>query len=86
MENALINTVGIVIVGVLSLIGTRAGAKAGAEKAAALMDYRMGQLETKVDKHNHAIERIYRVEKRLDVDDEKHRVINHRLDDLEKGA
>ena len=86
MADALINAAGIVIVGVLSLLGTRAGAKAGAEKAAALMSYRMNQLETKVDKHNNAIERIYCVEKRLDVDDEKHRVINHRLDDLEKGA
>lgn len=45
--------------------------------------YRIGQLEKKVDKHNNLIERTYAIEKRLDVDEEKIRVANDRLKDIE---
>ena len=46
--------------------------------------YRIGQLERKVDKHNNLIERTYAIEKRLDVDEEKIRVANDRLRDIEE--
>ena len=46
--------------------------------------YRIGQLEQKVDKHNNLIERTYAIEKRLDVDEEKIRVANDRLRDIEE--
>ena len=46
--------------------------------------YRIEQLEKKQDKHNGLIERMYEVEKRLDVIDERQEVANHRLTDLEK--
>jgi hypothetical protein len=36
-------------------------------KQAALMDYRLEKLEEKVDKHNNLVERMYRVESRVDV-------------------
>ena len=45
--------------------------------------YRIEQLEKKQDKHNSLIERMYRVEDRLNVDEEKIRVANHRIKDLE---
>ena len=45
--------------------------------------YRIDQLEHKVELHNNAVERLYAVERRLDVDEEKIRVANHRIDDLE---
>ena len=45
--------------------------------------YRIDELEKKVNKHNNLIERTYLIEKRLDVDEEKLRVANHRIDDLE---
>ena len=45
--------------------------------------YRIGQLEKKVDKHNNLIERTYVIEKRLDVDEEKIRVANDRLKEIE---
>ena len=41
-------------------------------------------LEAKQDKHNNAIERLYVVEKRLDVQEEKLKVANNRIADLEK--
>jgi hypothetical protein len=40
-------------------------------------------LEKKQDKHNSLIERMFKVEKRLDVDEERIRVANHRIKDLE---
>ena len=46
--------------------------------------YRIGQLEKKVDAHNNLIERTYCIEKRLDVDEEKIRVTNDRLKDIEE--
>ena len=37
----------------------------------------------KVELHNNAVERLYKVERRLDVIDEKVSVSNHRIDHLE---
>lgn len=48
--------------------------------------YRIEQLESKQDKHNGVIERTYKVEDRLNVIDEKLKVVNHRIDDLEHKA
>ena len=64
-----------VIVGVLSLMGTALGSWGGLK----LMSYRIEQLERKVDKHNSFAERMPVVEEQI-------KVINHRLDDLEKGV
>lgn len=49
-----------------------------------LISYRLEQLEQKVDRHNNLVNRMYEVEKRTDVLEEKQRVANHRIDDLEK--
>ena len=51
-----------------------------------LIEYKLDQLTKKVDLHNNAVERLYKVEKKIDVYDEKFRVANHRLDDLEHEA
>lgn len=45
--------------------------------------YRIEQLEKKVEKHNNFIERIYECEREIDVHEEKIKVANHRIDDLE---
>lgn len=74
-----------IITGVLSLAGTLAGSYFSQRKTTALVTYRLEELEKKVDKHNSLIERTYQLEKRCDVYDEKFKVSNHRLDDLEKG-
>ena len=49
-----------------------------------LVSYRLEQLEHKVDVHNQVIERTYALERRADVIEEKIKVENHRIDDLEK--
>lgn len=53
-------------------------------KTTALMEYKIDQLTKKVELHNSAITRLYEVERRLGIDEEKIKVANHRIDDLEK--
>ena len=54
------------------------------KKTVALLEYRLGQLEAKVDKHNNLVERTYDLEARADVNEEKIKVANNRISDLEK--
>ena len=61
----------IVIVGLLSLLGTLAGTFGGIMVSNKLVNYRLRQLEIKVDKHNSVIDRMYCAEKRLDVLDQR---------------
>ena len=49
-----------------------------------LISYRLEQLESKVDKHNNLIARTYELERRADVMEEKIKVGNNRISDLEK--
>ena len=75
-----------IIVAVLSLVGTLAGAYFGNRKSATLIAYRLEELEKKVSKHNTLVERMYNIETKADVIEEKLKVANHRIDDLEKSA
>lgn len=72
-----------VIVGLLSLVGTLVGSLAGILTANKLTNYRIEQLEKKVEKHNNVIERVYSLEKHEAVMEEEIKVANHRIDDLE---
>ena len=74
-----------IIIAVLSFLGTLLGAYIANRKSAAIMEYRLQQLEKKVDKHNTVIERTYALEKRADVTDEKMKVANNRIADLEQS-
>ena len=49
-----------------------------------LIEYKLEQLEKKQDLHNNAVTRLYEVEKRLGIDEEKIKVANHRIEDLEE--
>lgn len=53
-------------------------------KTRALMEYKLEELSKRVDKHNNVIERTYSLEQELTVHEEKLKVVNHRIDDLEK--
>lgn len=52
----------VMIVGILSLIGTLVGTLGGILAANRLTNYRIEQLEKKVEKHNNVIERVYKLE------------------------
>lgn len=62
-----------VLVAVMSLLGTLAGSFGGSQ----VIRYRIEQLEKKVEKHNNVMERTFILE-------EKIKVANHRIEDLEK--
>lgn len=55
-----------IIVAVLSLIGTLIGSAMSSNRIKVLIEYRVGELEKKVDKHNQMIERTYKLEGRMD--------------------
>ena len=48
-----------------------------------LIEYRLTQLEKKVDKHNNLVERTYKLEEKGAVFEQQIKVANHRIDDLE---
>lgn len=73
-----------IIVAILSLVGTLGGSLCGILTANKLTNYRIEQLEKKVEKHNSVIERVYELEKHEAVIDEEIEVANHRIKDLEK--
>ena len=72
------------LTGLISLAGTVVTVLAASRKQSALIEYRILQLETKQDKHNQVIERTYRLEDRANLLEEKIKVANHRIDDLEQ--
>ena len=62
-----------VIVAIISLLGTLLRSFGGTQ----LVKYRIEQLEKKVEKHNSIVEKTYILE-------EKVKVANHRIEDLER--
>lgn len=75
-----------IIVACLSLLGTLAGAYFANRKSSALIAYRLEQLEAKVNRHNSVIERTYRLEEQEQLLEERIKVANHRIEDLERKA
>ncbi len=67
----------VVIVGLLSLVGTVVGTFGGIITSAKLTNYRIQQLEKKVEKHNNFAERIPVLEEKIKVEE-------HRIADLEE--
>ena len=55
-----------VLVAALGFAGTLAGSLLGVVTAQKLTQYRLAQLEEKVNKHNNLIERTFRLEGRMD--------------------
>ena len=72
-----------VIVSLISALGSALGTFAGIMVNSRLTNFRIEQLEKKVDMHNHVIDRVYELEKRDAVYEEELKVANHRISDLE---
>ena len=68
-----------IIVPLLSLLGTILGTFGGILTASKLTNYRIEQLEKKVEKHNHVIERVYELEKQEAVMDEEIKIMSHQI-------
>ena len=66
-----------IVIALLSLAGTLIGSLSGVLAANRLTNYRIQELEKKVEKHNTMVERTFRVEEMM-------KVANNRLCDLER--
>lgn len=73
-----------IMVALIGLAGSAFGAFIGVLASAKLTNYRIEQLEKKVDKHNTVIDRTYKLEESQAVIQEQIKVVNHRIGDLEK--
>lgn len=74
-----------IAVALISFAGTLIGAFGGIITANKLTNYRIAQLEKKVEKHNSVVERVYQLEKGEAVIEEEIKVANHRIADLENN-
>lgn len=74
---AFISAGAAIVVGVLNNRAQHRKTLEEIEKMNALQEYRLNQLEQKMDRHNSIVERTFVLE-------EKIKVANHRLDDLER--
>ena len=75
-----------IIVAALGLVGTLVGSYLANRKSTALIAYRLEQLEQKVSKHNNLVERTYALEESVALMDERVRVANPRIANLEGHA
>ena len=79
-----------IILSLLSALCSLIGSLGGILVTSKLNLYRLEQLEKKVDKHNHLVERMYEMEKPVttatSLYDEEIKVINHRISDLEQDS
>ena len=71
-----------IIIALIGLAGSAIGSILGVVASARLTSYRLEQLEKRVQAHNNLIERTYKLEERTELQEEKIRVANHRIEDL----
>ena len=72
-----------VTIALIGLAGSGLGSILGVLASAKLTSYRLEQLERRVQAHNNLIERTYKLEERTELQEEKIKVANHRIEDLE---
>lgn len=73
-----------IIISLISFLGSALATFGGIFASSKLTAYRIEQLEKKQDKHNAVIERTYRLEEAVKLQDEKIKVANHRIENLER--
>lgn len=61
----------VIIVAILSFAGTIIGSVLGILAANKLTNYRIEQLEKRVEKHNNLVERMYNLETKVAIDEEE---------------
>ena len=74
-----------IAVALIGLGGSAVGSFIGVLINTRLSNYRIEQLEKKVEKHNNYIERTFKLEQNQAVMQEELKVEQHRMDDVEDG-
>lgn len=75
-----------VLVALIGLAGSGLGSVLGILVSSKLTQYRLEQLEKKVEVHNKVIDRVYKLEERTELQEEKIKAANHRIEGLERRA
>ena len=83
MIEAFIAAAATLLVCLINNYSQRKRSEAQHNETVKLIVYRLDQLEKKQDLHNNAVSRLYEVERKLGIDEEKINVANHRIEDLE---
>ena len=73
-----------VLVAIITLCGSGVGSLCGIIISNKLTNYRISELEKKVDKHNSVIDRTYKVEERIALVEKDVEVANHKIENLEE--
>lgn len=74
-----------ILVSILSFAGTAIGSIVAVVTANSLTNFKIEELKKQVEKHNTIVDRVYQLEAKDQVKTEEIKVINHRLEDLEKS-
>lgn len=83
MIEAIITGVVAILVCMINNVCQRRASERQHNTTITLIEYKLDQLTKKVDLHNNAVERLYIVERAIDVQKEQIKVANHRIEDLE---
>lgn len=75
-----------IVVAVVTAVGGFLGVYFANRKNASLWQYRLEQLEKKMDKHNQVLERVFKLEEQTALHEAEFKRVNRRLESLEKGA
>ena len=89
MDNILPSFISAAVTLIVCMINNRSQyimAQKKHERTIELIDYRLTELSARVDKHNTLVERTYNLEKRMDIEAEKIKSANRRIEVLEKAS
>ena len=78
---AISTIVGAIISGIVALIVS----SIQHNKTVAIIEVKVEELTKRVDKHNNLVERMYAVEEQAKLSEERIKVANHRIEDLEEN-
>lgn len=84
MTEALITGIIAVVVCMINNIYQQKRTKVTNEKTIDLIDYKLSELTKRVDKHNNLIERTYRLEEAVSLQEEKIKAASNRMYELDK--
>lgn len=74
-----------ILVAIISFAGTAVGSIVAVVTANSLTNFKIEELKKQVEKHNTIVDRVYKLEASDQVRTEEIKVINHRIEDLEKN-
>ena len=75
-----------IITGLVAIITCTINSKHQSEVTRKLTEYKIEELSKRVEKHNNVVERTYRLEETVALQEERIKVANHRIEDLENAS